>query len=284
MPSRYVVTRPVGHAAALSRALRAAGIEPVEVPAITIAPPESWDALDEALARIAEYDWMLLTSRSGVEALFSRAGMAFPWPPALRWAAIGSGTASALRDGGVGDVWMPSRFVSDALAAEMPAAPGERVLRVRAADASAVPSDGLRARGIVVTDVVAYRTLDAPAASEGELRRALAEGVEGVIFTSASTVRGFMRLADAAGVRQGVGRLRLVAIGPVTAAALRAEGLIPNAVAAEHSVRGIVGVLAEGNVRPRAVGQYGLGPRSPSSGVRGREERSDPDAARGRGE
>jgi uroporphyrinogen-III synthase len=71
--------------------------------------------------------------------------------------------------------------------------------------------------------------------------------VEGVLFTSASTVRGFMHLADAAGMRGSVAAVRLVAIGPVTAAALREEGFVPYAVAAEHSVQGIVNVLTEGS-------------------------------------
>ena len=245
MPRRYIVTRPAGHAAALSEALRAVGIEPVEVPTVTITPPESWRSLDEALRRIQEYDWLLLTSRSGVEALFARAGPGFAWPGTLRWAAIGSGTADALHERGISDVWIPSRFLGEAIAREMPAARGDRVLRVRAEQASEVPTEELRARGVGVNDVIGYRTHAAPAASRAQLVRAFAEGVEGVIFTSASTVRGFLDLVDATGLRLEVGSIRLVAIGPVTADALRAEGLTPHAVAAEHSVRGIVEVLAE---------------------------------------
>lgn len=246
MPRRYIVTRPAGHAAALSKALRAAGIEPVEVPAVTITDPESWGPLDAALHQMPEYDWVLLTSRSGVDVLFDRAGPAFDWPVTLRWAVIGSGTAESLRARGIGDIWMPSRFLGEAIAGEMPAASGARVLRVRAEQASAVPTAGLRARGVEVTDVIVYRTAGAPPGSREALARAWTLGVEGVIFTSASTVRGFLDLLAETGLRAEVGRVRLVAIGPVTAAALRAEGLVPHAIASEHSVRGIVEVLTEG--------------------------------------
>lgn len=245
MPRRYIVTRPLNHAATLSEALRAAGIEPIEVPAVTIMSPESWEPLDDALRRIQEYDWLLLTSRSGVDALFDRAGTDFVWPGKPRWAAIGSGTAAALRERGIGDVWIPSRFLGEVLGREMPAARGERVLRVGAEEASEAPTAGLRARGVEVTEVIAYRTDAAPAASRAQLLRAWADGVEGVIFTSASTVRGFLGLVNTTGLRAEVGSVRLVAIGPITAAALRAEGLAPYAVASEHSVRGIVEVLAE---------------------------------------
>ncbi|HLA24584.1 MAG TPA: uroporphyrinogen-III synthase [bacterium] len=245
MPRRYIVTRPAGHAAALSEALRAAGIEPIEVPAVVLTPPASWEPLDDAIRRLSEFDWVLFTSRSGVEAFFGRAGLGFAWPGTLRWAAIGSGTADALHERGISDVWIPSRFLGEAIAREMPAARGDRVLRVRAEQASEVPTEELRARGVGVNDVIGYRTHAAPAASRAQLVRAFAEGVEGVIFTSASTVRGFLDLVDATGLRLEVGSIRLVAIGPVTADALRAEGLTPHAVAAEHSVRGIVEVLAE---------------------------------------
>lgn len=240
---RYVVTRPVEHAAGLSEALRAAGVEPVEIPAVAVEPPASWEALDEALGRIHAYDWLLLTSRSGVDALFDRAGAHMAWPPGLRWAAIGSGTAEALRRRGIAKVWIPSRFLGEAVAQEMPAAPGERVLRVRAEQASAAPSEGLRARGVEVTDVVAYRTRTAPASSLAALRAALAGGVDGVIFTSASTVRGFLALAEAAGALAQLQAVSLVAIGPVTAGALAEHGLSPAAVAGEHSVQGIVAAV-----------------------------------------
>lgn len=245
MTRRYIVTRPVNHAAALSEALRAAGIEPIEVPAVVLTPPASWEPLDDAIRRLSEFDWVLFTSRSGVEAFFGRAGPGFAWPETLRWAAIGSGTSGALRARGIGDVWIPSRFLGEVLAREMPAVRGERVLRVRAEEASDAPTEGLRARGIEVTEVIAYRTHAAPAASRAQLLRAWAEGVEGVIFTSASTVRGFLDLLTETGLRTKVGTARLIAIGPVTAAALRAEGLTPHAVASEHSVRGIVEVLVE---------------------------------------
>jgi len=245
MPRRYIVTRPAARAPALSRALRAAGIDPVEVPAVTIAPPESWGPLDGALRVVQEYDWLLLTSASGVDVLFGRAGPDFAWPRTLRWAAIGPGTAGALGARGISEVWIPSRFLGEAVAGEMPATRGQRVLRVRAGGASEIPSEGLRARGVEVSDVIAYRTLGAPAASRGALVEAWAGGVEGVIFTSASTVRGFCDLLVETGLRDEVEAVRLVAIGPVTASALRAEGLTPFAVASEHSVRGIVEALTE---------------------------------------
>lgn len=251
---RYLVTRPAEHAPGLSEALRAAGFEPVEVPAVAVEPPASWEGLDDALRRISEFDWLLVTSRTGVEALFDRAGPGFAWPPGLRWAAIGPGTAAALRRRGIPHAWVPSRYLGEAVAREMPAARGERVLRVRAEQASEAPTVGLRARGVAVTEVVAYRIRTAPDSSRAALAAALAAGVEGVIFTSASTVRGFLALAEAVGAPEAVRSLRVVAIGPVTAAALREAGMAPAVVAEEHSVPGIIAAMAGSPGTERSMG------------------------------
>jgi uroporphyrinogen-III synthase len=240
---RFVVTRPAEHAAGLSEALRAAGFEAVEIPAVTVEPPVSWAALDDVLRRIGEFEWLLLTSRTGVEFLFDRAGPEFAWPGGLRWAGIGSGTAAALHRRGIAEVWIPSRFLGEAVAREMPAVRGDRVLRVRAEQASETPSEGLRSRGVAVTDVVAYRTRPAPESSVRALAAAIETGVDGVIFTSASTVRGFLALAEAAGALPQVRALPAVAIGPVTAAALSEYGLTPAAMAEQHSVPGLVAAV-----------------------------------------
>lgn len=243
-PSRILVTRPAGQMRRLSGQLRAAGFEAVEVPAIAIAPPASYDDLDRAIAGLDEFDWVLVTSQNAVAALFGRLAVVAPGRtvPRLHWAAVGPGTAAALADRGVTGVWMPSRYLSGAVAEELPARPGERVLRLRAEVAAEI-APTLRARGIVVHEVVAYRTLEAPADSIPGLRRALAEGVEAVVLTSASAARGLLALAAAAGLTDALRTVPAVAIGPVTAAAACAAGLHVSVVSDEHTAGGIARAL-----------------------------------------
>lgn len=244
---RFLVTRPQGQSQDLCDRLRAIGIEPVEVPAISIEPPVSYDDLDRAIRELGRYDWGLVTSQNAVAAMLERAarlGVTLLLPR-LQWAAIGPGTAEALRRHGVNNVWMPSRFLSEAAGSELPAVAGDRVLRIRAEVASDDPATLLRARGIEVTEVVAYRTVEAPSSSRPLLRDALNAGIEGVVFTSASTVRGLIRLAQTIERSDDIGRLFIVAIGPVTAAELEAMGLLAAVVANDHSIDGIVNVLRE---------------------------------------
>lgn len=244
---RVLVLRPADHAGALAARLRAIGIEPVLVPAVAIHPPSSWSGVDEALDRLATYDWVLFTSASGVRMCFARRrarGMTASLS-AVRWAAIGPGTAAALVGEGVPAPWMPSRYLGETAGDELPASPGQRVLRIRGETASPAATVRLRARGILVDEVVAYRMVEAPPESERLLRQAHSEGIDAVVFTSASTVRGFARLAQRIRIDDALTSVLIVAIGPVTAGAVREMGWQVDAIAPRYSVDGIIEAIEE---------------------------------------
>src|SRR5512142_573788 len=69
---RILIGRARHQAGILSDQLRALGAEVIEIPFIEIAPPPSWKPLDQAILRLLEYDWLILTSVNGVAALFTR--------------------------------------------------------------------------------------------------------------------------------------------------------------------------------------------------------------------
>lgn len=239
---RVLVTRPAGQASELSALLRDSGCESVEVPSIAILPCEDWPALDAAIERLETYDWLLVTSRNAVEMLFLRLRIIGCEPPqTAAWAAIGPGTAAALAAHGVARAWMPSQYISDALADELPVRPGQRVLRFRAQEAADI-APRLRARGAVVDEVIVYGTVEAPPDSVALLRRAWDSGIDAVVLASASAARGFAALARAAGCN-GVLEVPIVAIGPVTAGAASALGLRVETVAEEHSLPGIASAI-----------------------------------------
>ena len=147
------------------------------VPTIAIEAPESWDPLDRALDRVADYRWLVFTSANGVAMVRQRLagrGVAGPGPARLRVAAIGPATAAALRDWGVHPDVVPEEYVAEGLAARLRELirPGDRVLLPRAAETRDVLVRELEAMGAHVDEVAAYRTRPA-AAEAGELRAAL---------------------------------------------------------------------------------------------------------------
>ena len=244
---RVLIIRPAGQADLLAARLENIGIEPVVVPAVAVLPPVSWDGVDEALARLGQYAWVLFTSANGVRMFFDRGRTrgGVVGPPTLRWAAIGPGTAAALEEVGIGRPWLPSRYLGESVGDELPANQGQDVLRVRGETASPVATTRLRARGVSVDEVVAYSIVEAPRGSEPLLRRAWTRGIDAIVFTSASTVRGFAHLAERAGIADDVTSVTTFAIGPVTAEAMTALGWEVHGVALQHSVDGLVSLIEE---------------------------------------
>ena len=251
-----LVTRAAGQGSALADALRALGAEPILIPAIETADPTSFTALDEALAQLGSFGWLLFTSANAVEAFgrrwTARAGSAMP-----RVAAIGPATAAALLGIGLRAELVPSRAVAESLTAELlpharqaDGAPA-RFLLVRAEEAREYLPDTLRAAGADVSVAPAYRTV-IPVGSVELLRDLLrnpAARPAAITFTSSSTARNLLALCDAAGITLPEGALR-VSIGPVTSGTLRELGLSPHAESPEATVSSlaetVMGALAAG--------------------------------------
>lgn len=232
------VTRTRLQASELSIALADAGAVAIEVPTIGLAPPsDGGTALDAALARLDAYAWVVFTSPNAVDPVFERVRDARAFG-AARVAAIGPGTARALRARGIEADLVPERFVAEALADAFPPAgsAGARALLPRAAVARDVVPAALEAKGYAVDVVEAYRTI------RPEVSAALAEDVgraDAVTFTSSSTVTGWLELLGAGAVPPVV-----ACIGPITAATARAAGIEVSVEAPVHSIPGLVNALA----------------------------------------
>ena len=231
-----VVTRPLEQSAELVRELERRGATAIVAPAIQIIPARS-AALTVALRDLSDgrFAWITLTSPRTVEML--KAAMT-PREARAKVAAIGDGTAEAFRR------WarrspdlMPTTFTTVALARAFPRGSG-RVLCARADIAPEGLEDALAAKGWTPTRVDAYRTR-MPRSLPKEAREALKRGeVDAVTFTSASTVRGFVGALGAV-----KGNPKVVCIGPVAAREAREHGLRVSAVAAPHTMEGLVAAL-----------------------------------------
>lgn len=228
-----LVTRPREQAGELVRALERRGATAIEAPAIEIVPARS-AALTRALNELADgrFAWITLTSPRTIDVLAEHLR---PRDVHAKVAAIGDGTREAFRRWGRREPdLVPKTFTTEGLARAFPPGAG-RVLCARADVAPEGLEDALAKKGWTPTRVDAYKTR-MPRSLPPEARAALREGtVDAVTFTSASTVRGFVR---ALGTVKGTPKV--ICIGPVTAREARARGLTVHAVANPHTVEGLV--------------------------------------------
>jgi uroporphyrinogen III methyltransferase/synthase len=241
---RVVVTRASAQASGLRDALAARGAEVLELPALRVEPLDA-APLAAAVRRLADYEWIVLTSQNAVALLWDAlraAAMDARALARLRIACVGATTSEALLARGLAADVVPPRFVAeavlDALAARTDVR-GARVLYVAAEGARAVLPDGMRALGCTVDVVTAYRTVTDGAGAE-ELRAALAHGaVDAVTFASASAVRGYV---DAVGAELAR-RAPAATIGPVTTEAARSAAIPIAAEAATASIDALVAAV-----------------------------------------
>ena len=244
------VTRGAAGEDALAARLRALGAEVLEFPSIAVAPPtpDEQAGLDAALRDLGRFAWAAFASVNAVERAVERLD-ALGVPRAaladLRLACVGPATAARLAELVREPDLIPGEHTGAALAASLGRhVAGRAVLVPRAAEGRPELVDGLAAAGAEVVAPVAYRTVAAPAASLEPLGDLLAAGrLDAVAFASPSAVRS---VVGALGARAALlGRVRLGAIGPTTAAALRAAGLTAGAVPAAHTAEGLADALAE---------------------------------------
>ncbi len=253
---RVVVTRARHQASALVERLAALGATVVELPVIAIEDPEDGGA---ALAAAADrlvagsYRWVACTSTNAVHRLLAALGDR-PVPSSVQWAAVGTGTARALADGGVPVDLVPAESVAEALAQAFPTAgadPAEgdgdvTVLFPCAASVRSALVDGLTAKGWRVDQVVAYRTVTG---APGDAALAAAGAADAVALTSSSTVSRTVELLGLAGVPPVV-----VSIGPITSDTARRAGLVVAAEATPHTIDGLVAATVTALGEPPAGG------------------------------
>jgi uroporphyrinogen-III synthase len=230
---RVLVGRARHQAGALSSELHKRGADVIEIPFIEIREPRSYRPLDAALKNLGSYDWLILTSVNGVEAMwerlrklgllrnasrtllpenksqreghdFSRAvrlsnstAALAAVGPLLRVAAIGPATKKAIEQRGGKVNVVPKEYVAESVVRSLKnKVNGKRVLLVRAKVARDVIPRELRKAGAHVDVVEAYETI-VPQSSRARLRASLKDPEKRphmVTFTSSSTVRNFLEL------------------------------------------------------------------------------------------
>lgn len=240
-----LVTRPSEQAAGLCRALEGHGITPIAVPTVAIdrlsAAHDLDRMIDDGLDGAA---WLVITSANGAAALAARLAVGGRHLPAeMRLAAVGPATADVLRSAGLDVHHVPEEYLTVAIADGLGDVAGKRVVLARADAATPQLRDALLAARAIVTEVVAYRTVEGPPTSRDDLNAALHRDLSGVAFTSSSTVRGLLRLASPT-ARPRARAVPAFCIGPITAETARRSGFDVEVIAHEHTAVGLATAIA----------------------------------------
>jgi uroporphyrinogen III methyltransferase/synthase len=223
------VTRARAQASELAARLRELGAEVIEAPVIRVQP------LNPMLPEPSGFDLLCVTSPNGAELLMDRLRDARALA-GVRVAAIGPGTARALRSRGIEADIVAGRAVAEGLVDALEDVAVDHAWIVRAKEARPVLRDALLARGADVTESVFYETVAEPLPDDA---RAAAAGADYLLFASGSAVRFFAAAAGGAALRGP----RVASIGPATSAELRALGVEPALEADPHTPDGLIAAL-----------------------------------------
>lgn len=256
---RIVVTRSSAAGDQLVQRLTGLGASVVWCPCIATLPPHNTRTLRRAAKTIQSFDWVLFTSPNAVEA-FSNSIAAEKLEISrldVAVGVVGHSTAKAARSFGWPVDFVPDFNSGAALAHTLPRewatqmgairTNGARVVLPRADIASAEMPAILRERGFEVTEVVAYRTVDAVTDDLVETLRAEMPA-DALTFTSPSTVRNFAAAAVRAGWAvaraQEAQQTSIVCLGNSTAEEVRNQGWKVDTIARDPSVNALVSAIA----------------------------------------
>jgi uroporphyrinogen III methyltransferase/synthase len=243
---KIVVTRAPEQAGELSERLRALGADAVELPVISIIPAQDPAPLDQAIAQLASYDWLIFTSVNGVRFFLDRLDHSGRDLRSLRarLCAIGPATARAIEALHLRVDLLPEKYVAESLIQAFAGIElkGRKVLLPRAAVARDVIPAELAKRGAQVDVVEAYRNVVPERAAE-RARELFSAKRKPDWFTvaSSSSVSHLVELAGA----EALAGIRLASIGPVTSETARSHGLKVDAEAKQFTIDGLVQAILE---------------------------------------
>lgn len=251
---RIVVTRPGKQAEGMHKALENMGAEAVDFPVIEILPPASWKPVDEAIQSLKQYDWVVFTSANGVDYFMKRifsGGRDARSLAHLQAACIGPATAERLAAYGIKADFMPRDYESRGIISALRKRTdlqGKKFLLARADLVTADLAAGIRKLGAQVKEITVYRItplVHSRALAADLQRQMLAGDIDGVTFTSGSTVHNFVKNIGLPTIRKIKHPIRWLSIGPVTSQVLKQYRMTPVTQAKVYTQEGLAGAIRQ---------------------------------------
>lgn len=247
---RVLMTRAKEQAGELAVRLAGYGAEPIEAPTIQIVPPLDWTPVDQAIAEMGTYNWIIFTSVNGVSRFMTRLfarGFDARCLAGLKVCCIGPRTAQELEQFGVRADVVPAEYQAEGVLARLNQQDlkKSRILIPRAEVARELLPDELRAAGAYVRVVTVYRTLTPDHSSEQWRQELTEHRIHVVTFTSSSTVRNFVAmLGGGDAVKPLLHSVAIASIGPITAGTIETYGLKVSIMPKENTIPALVDAIA----------------------------------------
>jgi uroporphyrinogen III methyltransferase/synthase len=243
-----VVTRTREQASELMDRLSGLGADCLEFPTIRIEPPSDWSSLDQALQDLESVNWLFFTSPNGVRFFFERLKVLqfdIRLLKGVKIGVIGPATAQALEKFHLRPDLIPEKYQAEYLLDALSFLPwdNQKVLIPRAEEARDILPEGLRRMGAGVSVVTAYRTVPALEDTGIVLDKLIRGEVNGLTFTSSSTVIHFLALFRREEIIPLLKKVDIACIGPITAQTARDNGLQVSIVAEEFTIPGLVAAM-----------------------------------------
>ena len=250
-----VITRARAQADEFTSELEKYGADVVVCPTIEITDPESFERLDEALAHLYGYDWLIFTSVNGVDYFLSRfqaRGHELSELDELKVCAIGEATAEKLVEAQVHVDVVPREFKAEGIFAALEqflggpdALSGLNFLIPRAAVARDYLPKALADAGARVDVVPAYRTVLPDNIDRGRIAAMLSGSADCIAFTSSSTVRNLAQLFDTHDLSKALNRVVVACIGDITAGTAAEHGLETKIQPEQFTIPSLARAIAE---------------------------------------
>jgi uroporphyrinogen III methyltransferase / synthase len=248
---RIIVTRAPEQASELIRALESLGADVLLLPTVGFAPAEEPAELDAALARLADFDWILFTSQNAVRFFCSRWSECGRERPALgsvsaRVAAVGAATARALESEGMRVEYVAQTQTGESLAAELrDSVRGQQVLLPRSDRVDDRLPSALREAGATVHEVTAYRTLRPETVDPKILAGLRRAEIAAIVFASPSAFHNLAAFVPSEELAALSNQVQFAAIGSTTARALREAGVRVAIESNDSSSAGLADAIAK---------------------------------------
>ena len=240
---RIVVTRARAQASGFSELLESYGAHTIQFPTIEIQPILDNLALDKAIICLSDYDWVIFTSVNAVEIFYSQLRENSADVRSFGKAqicAVGPKTVEALNRIGILADFVPSRSQGAAIANEMENLAGKRVLLPCAKIAPKDLPTALHEKCAVIHTIPIYDTIKTEGKGREELEKGIIGGeIDMVTFTSSSTVTNFVEMFDQHRPEVVLAKVRIAAIGPSTAEAVKRCGLKVDVMPSEASIEAL---------------------------------------------